>query len=396
MTRTLLICLIIATLAGCLQAGEETPDSLADLGFEASGQPHAPLSADTLDWPNFTGQTLQILDHGAFDFAFGDAAARFNELTGAEVTHFAAADTGSALNTAILEKGRPSYDILYGVDNALLTRAIDEGVFEPYTPQLADRVAAEHRFGPPGEWVATPVDFGFIALNIDSDHGTLDGGNTTLTDLFDVRENADLFVTQDPRTSTPGLGFLLITIDVFGEGTAYDWQDYWNDLFEGGVLVTPDWSSAYERHFPQGYGIYTDGHIGDRPVVTSYTESPAVEVYFESFSAEERAHVLLDHRGAPATFKQIQTMGILAGTPDLALAQAWIEFTLTDDFQSLAAPASAVYPVVPAVDHDAVYGDLDPQPGTFGTVDLTWRKIGQGLPGWLADWTDLCEAHGCA
>lgn len=387
-------------LSACVdEAGSQT---LADLGFTATGTPDQPLAAGSLGWPDFTGRTLDILDHGAFDFAFPDAKARFEALTGAHVRHVAAEDTGSALNRAILEKGRPTFDILYGIDNALMTRAVDAGVFTPYTPQLAGRVPADVVFfaEPSGDpqgapWPATPVDHGYIALNVDPDGPGL-ADAPPIADLFDVRGHASTFVTEDPRTSTPGLGFLLITVAVFGESGLYTWQDYWTDLFEGGVRVTAGWSEAYVTHFSGGYGVYEAGHLGDRAIVTSYSESPAVEVFFGSFGPDERGDVLLDHQGRPAVFRQVQTMGILAGTPDLDLAQAWIEFTLTDDFQALAAPASAVYPVVRAVDHNATYGDLDPEPGTFAVVALDWQAIGDGLPTWLSQWTALCEAHRCA
>lgn len=388
--------MLAVLLSGCFAA--DAPTTLADRGFVASGDAHTPLAAADLDWPDFSGRTLDILDHGAFEFAFGPAAERFAQLTGATVRHFGAADTGTALNQAIAERGRPTFDVFYGIDNALLLRAMQAQVLDPYTPQLADRVAPQYVFfdtdATGGIWPATPVDHGTIALNIDRDGPGMEG--VDIEDLFDLRAHANTFVTQDPRTSTPGLGFLLITVAVFGEGGPYDWQDYWRELFAGGVRVTPGWSEAYVTHFSGGYGIYEAGHIGDRAIVTSYSESPAVEVYFGSFGPEDRADVLLDHRGHAAAFRQVQTMAVLRGTADLDLAQAWIEFTLTDDFQELAAPYSAVYPVIPVVDHNATYGDLDPEPGTFDTVDLDWRTIGEELGRWLAQWTALCEAHRCA
>ena len=140
--------LIALACAGCV---DDEPDrrTLADLGFEIPAEmigPDRPLSATEIDWPDFTGRTLRILDHGAFDWAFAEAAPLFENLTGARVVHTAASDTGSALNTAVLEVGDPSHDILYGIDNALWRRAVEAGVFAPYTPVLAGRVPAERVF----------------------------------------------------------------------------------------------------------------------------------------------------------------------------------------------------------------------------------------------------------
>lgn len=402
MLRTLFATALLTALAfaGCLDFLEDRPfdGPLTDTDFAVPEDLDQPVDADDVTWPDLSGATLRILDHGAFA-AFDSAAERFEELTGAEVEHVEEADTGSALNRAILDRGDPQFDVLYGVDNALLLKAVTEDVFQRYTPQLAPLVADEFVFfgDLSAGWPATPVDHGYIALNMDHGHEAFgeDQRNTTVENLFDVRDHADLFVTQDPRTSTPGLGFLLVTIGVFGIDNAYDWEDYWDELLDGGALVTHDWGTAYERHFSGGYGQYTEGHLGDRPIVTSYTESPAVEVFFESFPADERADVLLTHQNRPAVFHQVQTMGVLKGTENRAVAEAWIEFTLTTDFQDLAAPENAVYPVVAGVSVDDVYGDLDPEPGTFGTIGMDWRDIGANLDGWLAAWTTLCERHDC-
>ncbi|HVM46324.1 MAG TPA: thiamine ABC transporter substrate-binding protein, partial [Candidatus Thermoplasmatota archaeon] len=320
-----------------------------------------------------------ILDHGAFG-AFKEAKARFEALTGAKVVQVSADDSGSVLNRAAREKGDPTFDVIYGIDNILWARAVEEGVFEPYRPLLADRIDPAYLFFEGDVWHATPVDHGFIGINVDEARL-----GARVEGLDDLRAHAREFVTQDPRTSTPGLGFLLVTIAHYGES---GWQAYWRDLFEGGVLVTSGWTEAYEQHFSGGYGADYGG-LADRAIVTSYTESPAYERYF---GREESA--LATPLVAPGTtFHQVQTMGIAKGTPNLAAAQAWIEFTLTEDFQALAAPGNAVYPVVRGVSTDDTYGDVDPEPGTFEPARIDAATIGRNLERWLREWTDLCERH---
>ncbi len=390
---TALAALLIAGLAGCVGQQAPAAETYADLGFD--GQ----------HWPRLDGQTLTILDHGAFA-AFGEAKEAFEALTGATVEHVSEDDTGSMLERARLEAGQPTFDIIYGIDNILLRQALDAQILEPYRPLLADRIDPDFVFFS-GAWHATPVDHGYIALNIDSQHPGLD--NVTLASLYDVRNHADLFVTQDPRFSTPGLGFLLITIARFGEFDAYDWRDYWRDLFAGGLLVTSDWSTAYEIHYSGGYGIWEEGHIGDRPIVTSYTESPAYEWYWDEVYPrrtgdwEPGGHYGSDPASLPrvflddeAVFHQIQTMAIARGTQNLAAAQAWIEFTLTDAFQELAAPGNAVYPVVASIDVASTYDGKDPQPTTRQLANLDYEEIGTKLERWVLEWTALCESHNCA
>ena len=426
MNKLLIATLLLVPFSGCLDLFSENDAPfdrpLDTLDFEA---PADAIDADDLTWPDLTGSTLDILDHGAFP-SCADAGARFTELTGAEVTCTSEADTGSALNRAVRDAGDPEFDIIYGLDNVLLHKAIEAGVLAAYTPQMHDRVDEDLVFFHDDHdhaWPATPVDHGYIALNVDHMHNLLDtheqdgcptpksttqtdGNLTAIEDLADVRAAACLFVTQDPRLSTPGLGFMLITIATYGEVAAnnpYDWLDYWEDLFVGGVRVTPDWSTAYETYYSGGYGIWSEGHVGDRPIVTSYTESPAYEWYYDMMADEADRRwqsnasllpsVVLD---GPSAFHQVQTMGILKGTPDLAVAQAWIEFTLTDDFQVHAARDLAVYPVVDTIDVDAIYGGVDPTPGSFETAELSYTHIGQNLDAWLTAWTDLCEQHDCA
>jgi thiamine transport system substrate-binding protein len=385
MNRPVALLLAILPLAGCLGAdGAGGSDaSYASLGFTGSDT----TGTDAAAWPDLAGRTLTVLDHGAFS-AFGDAARQFEALTGAKVVHVEADDTGSALNRAILERGSPSADVLYGVDNVLLLRAESSGILEPYTPLLSSRVAARHVFfDGAGPWPATPVDHGHVAVNFDRGSPAL--RNATIANLNDVRDHAGQFVTQDPNTSSVGLGFLLATVATYGET---GWLAYWESLFRSGVTVTPGWSEAYEQHFSGGYGADPSfGGKADKAIVTSYTQSPAYEAFYGR-PADQLAGVVTVPK---STFRQVQTMAILRGTDDLAAAQAWVEYTLTDHFQGLAAPGNAVYPVVDGIDVSPTYGGLDPDPATLEPAEFPYRTAGAMLPVWLSQWTDLCERHGC-
>ncbi|HVL88463.1 MAG TPA: thiamine ABC transporter substrate-binding protein [Candidatus Thermoplasmatota archaeon] len=370
---------IALLLAGCAAPPPRSPDPGPD---DVKGY-------DGTSWPRLSGVTLTILDHGA-PWGFEEAKQRFENLTGARVLQVQADDTGAALARAIREKGAPSFDVIYGLDNVLLARAEAEGILHAYKPFLADRVDARYRFFPDsGAWPATPVDHGYIAINWDPRHPDLREAH--LESLLDVRDHARLFVTQDPRTSTPGLGFLLATIATFPEGAPYDWKAYWRDLFSGGVVVTAGWTEAYEQRFSGGYGVDAGG-LGDKPIVTSYSTSPAYE-HFYGRPREDAASALVADN---ATFQQIQTMAILKGTRNLLAAKAWIEWTLTDEFQDMAAPLRAVYPAVPGVRVNGTFADLDPAPDTFVPARFEYRDLAQRLETWVRQWVDLCEAANCA
>jgi thiamine transport system substrate-binding protein len=404
--RTAWIALAAVTgslLAGCANpfAGDETPY------VEMEGYVRDTVGENGTHWPDLSGQTLTILDNGAFS-SRDEAVRRFENLTGVKVKVEQGGDTGSALKKLGDRRGDGTYDIVYGLDQAYLGKAQRLGLLRPYTPALADRVDRSFLFfGEAGTWPATPVDHGWVAINVDPHYrdrnGTDPFGGETVDSLAKVRKYADLLAVPSPVNSSPGLAFLLVTIATYGEnpdyGTPYyDWKAYWRDLLQGTtrrgatqppcILVTKDWTEAYEQHFSGGYGAPPDGKgLADKPLVVSYTESPAYEIHFGRDPAKA-AQLVLE---PGSTWHQVQTMAIANGTRNLAAAQAWIEYTLTDHFQGMRADPDGVYPVVAGIDTDAVYGEHDPDPGSFRPAHLDYHRITERLDGWLSDWRKLAE-----
>lgn len=388
--------LLLPVLAGCLGDGS---GAAGECPTTPARTPSAPVASDLTaprptngaykamgfdgtHWPDLHGSTIVILDHGAFDYVFGPAKEAFEALTNGTLEHIAAQDTGDALNRAIREKDAPSFDVVYGLDNAYLGKAVGANALGPYTPHLAGRVNASLVFfGGADPWPATPVDHGYIAVNVDPRAG-LD-----VPDLAAVCRAAGRFVTEDPRLSSPGLGFLLATIASYPEGSEYDWHDYWRDLLANGATVASDWTTAYTQHFTGGYGQYEDGFAGSKPLVTSYTTSPAYELYY---GATEQNGLVL----APgATFHQIETVAIAANARNRAGAEAFVEFTLTDAFQDLHAQFNAMYPVVDGIDVSKVYNGTDPAPGSFLPAAPYYTMVSANVERWVREWTDLYEAH---
>jgi thiamine transport system substrate-binding protein len=405
MKALLLAALLLApALAGCAGTPPPSQGPYQDLdGYERD-----PTGRNATKWPNLSNVTITLLDNGAFKFTFDEAAKQFKALTGITVKREDGVDTLDALNTLQRSNKNGRFDVIYGVDNMVLFQAVENGLLLEYKPALADRIDPNYVFFGNAPWFATPVDHGYVAVNYDSFHDELEDD---IDSLLRLRRYADQLVVPDPRKSSPGLGFLLVTIDAFGEAPAYspshyDWKAYWRDLLrgtdtdrdgdqqpEGCVLVVPNWTVAYEQHFSAA-GQWVGESLRDKPIVVSYTESPAYEAY-AGMDPDRIASVL---KADGTTYHQIQTMAIANGTKNLAAAQAWIEFTLTDFFQELAAPYSAVYPVVPSIDVSETYGGLDPTPGSFQAVRMSQATLAQkdakGVPNlqrWLAEWADLYQ-----
>ena len=260
--------------------------------------------------------------------------AEFEERYGARVSILLAGDAGSALNRAILAKGRPLADVLYGVDNAFLSRALEEGVFERYEPPALAGIAPELRLDASGH--ATPIDFGDVCVNYDAAYFDAAGvaPPQRLEELTDPAY-ADLLVVQNPASSSPGLAFLLATIGRFGEP---GYLDYWRELRANGVRVAPDWESAYFAEFSGGTST------GDRPLVVSYGSSPPFEVIYAETPIEAPTTGVMV--GGESCFRQIEFAGILAGTPRRELAERWIDFMLSPTFQAELPLNMFVFPVL--------------------------------------------------
>src|SRR6185295_2163159 len=121
-------------------------------------------------------------------------------------------------------------------------------------------------------------------------------------------------IIEDPRTSTPGLGFLLWMKEVFGEKAA----DAWRKLKPRILTVTPGWSEAY--------GLFTKG---EAPMVLSYSTSPAYHVIEEK---SERYKAALFSEGH---YIQIEIAGMIATSAEPELARKFLAFMMSPDFQDV-------------------------------------------------------------
>src|SRR6185295_2477008 len=72
-------------------------------------------------------QTLTVMTHDSF--AVSDTVVKsFEQANNAKVVFLKSGDAGAMLNKAILTKDAPLADVLYGVDNTYLSRALDAGI----------------------------------------------------------------------------------------------------------------------------------------------------------------------------------------------------------------------------------------------------------------------------
>jgi thiamine transport system substrate-binding protein len=311
---------------------------------------------------------LRLLTHDSFDVSTAVLEA-FTAETGIQVEIVPLGDAGSALNRVILTADDPEGDVLFGVDSTFLTRALDADLFLPYRAAGLEHVDASLI---PSDDRVTPIDFGDVCVNYDI-AWFADAGLEVPTDLASLADPtyAGLLAVQNPATSSPGLAFLLASIERLGEDAAFT---FWQRLRANDVLVTDGWSEAY-------YGAFTHASDGDRPLVVSYASSPPAEVLFAAEPTDTApTGVILD-----TCYRQIEYAGILASTSRADDARRLVDFLLSPAFQADVPLTMFVFPVR----NDVALPDVFTAHAVLPTRPLTMdpARIDAGREGWIERFT---------
>ena len=314
--------------------------------------------------------TVTLLTHDSFVVS-ESLLADFTKETGLTLEIITAGDAGAMVAGAVLAAGSPTADVLFGVDNTLVSRALSTGVFEPYSPSdlgaLEPALATDTADG-----LVTPVDYGDVCVNVDDSFFEENDvpPPTTLDDLI-APAYRDLLVVEDPGTSSPGLAFLLATIARYGD----DWKDYWTSLRENGVKVAGSWTDAYTGDFTAG------GGSGDRPLVVSYATSPPAEIVYaaDPKPTEPSTSVMTD-----GCYRQVEYAGVLAGAANPAGARAVVDWLISTPVQRDVPLSMFVFPARAGIALPDVFTQFAAT--VTRPLQLDSPTVADNLPAWLADW----------
>ncbi len=313
--------------------------------------------------------TLTVVTHDSFNLS-EELIAEFEEEHDVTVQLLPKGDAGSMLTSLILTKGNPEGDVAFGVDNTFLSRALDEGVFEEYESPARENVPENLR---PDSSFVTPIDFGYVNFNYDIawfEENDI-APPTTLEELL-LPEYEGLVVVSNPASSSPGLAFLIATVEYFGEDGYLDW---WQGMRENGLAVVDGWETAYYTNFTRAGG--------EQPIVLSYATSPAFEQMFADPPSEDSptANIL----PAGGVFRQVEYAGILSGTENREHAEAFIDFLLSVPVQEDIPGQMAVYPVnseAAVPDAFARFSEV-----TVPVAEVGPETIAANRQQWIDDWT---------
>ncbi|MEU9241099.1 thiamine ABC transporter substrate-binding protein [Streptomyces shenzhenensis] len=335
------------------------------------------LSACSSSGTEADSKTVTLVSHDSWAVS-KNVLQDFEKQSGYQVKVLKDGDAGQAVNKAILTKDNPQGDVFFGVDNTLLSRALDNGLFQPYEAKGLDRVgkayqldAAEHR--------VTPVDYGDICVNYDkayfSEHKLTPP--TSYADLVKPQYK-NLLVTENAATSSPGLGFLLGSAARYGDS---GWPDYWKKLQANGVKVVDGWEQAYNEEFSGSAG--GKKAKGDRPLVVSYASSPPAEVIY----GDPKPSTAPTGVATGTCFRQIEFAGLLSNAKNTKGGKAFIDFLVSREFQEDMPLNMFVYPVVEGASVPAEftkYGPAAKDPETMAPA-----KIAANRDQWVKTWTSL-------
>lgn len=262
--------------------------------------------------------TIYTYDSFAADWGPGPKIEQaFEAKCGCDVNFVALDDGVSILNRLRLEGGNSKADIVLGLDNNLMAEAKKTGLLTEHNVDMANTVL-------PNGWSDTtfvPYDYGYFAFVYNKEK--LANPPKSMKELVETHDDLKV-IYQDPRTSTPGQGLMLWMKSIYGDDVTQAWQK----LASKTVTVTKGWSEAYSMFLN-----------GESDLVLSYTTSPAYHLIAENDSKFATANFSEGH------YMQVEVAAKVKGSKNSELADKFMDFILSDEFQSAMPTGNWMYPV---------------------------------------------------
>ena len=333
-------------------------------GGPAGSTPASPASSPSAPTES---KTLTVVTHDSFALS-DELKKEFAASSGYTVKYVQPGDGGALVNQLVLSKDSPLGDVVYGIDNTFAGRALAEGVVTPYVPASLPASAGPLQADDSGR--LTPIDLGDVCVNADKKWFAAKklAIPATLDDLAKP-EYKNLLVVENPASSSPGLAWLTATVGAKGED---GYLDYWAALKDNGVKVVKGWTEAYSSEFSGSSGK------GSRPLVVSYSTSPAFEV--PKGGKESNTTALLQ-----TCFRQVEYAGVIAGAQNEVGARTFIDFLLTKQVQADIPGQMYMYPADSSVTLPkewTAHAPLAEQPFTVAAEPISAKR-----DGWIRDWT---------
>ena len=280
----------------------------------------------------------------------------FEEKHNADVEFVAVDSAATLLNKVILEGDTSKADIVLGLDMNLFDLAEQSELFTSHNINDINNL-----INLPLKWESdkfVPYNYGYFSFVYNE--ANLKTPPKSMDELINST-NARI-VIQDPRTSTPGLGLLTWMKALYGDKAG----DEWKKLNKKIISVTKGWTDAYYNFFM----------AGEADMVLSYTTSPAAHIMFE-----ERYDILA------TTFEEgnyitIEFAGILNNSQNKDLAIKFLNFMLSEEFQSVIPSTNIMYPVTNIRDLPEAFDKLN----VPNFIQMDPKEINKNKEKWIDEW----------
>ncbi len=263
--------------------------------------------------------TLTIYTYDSFTADWGPGPQikkNFEQICNCTLNWVAVNDGVALLNRLKLEGESTKADIVLGIDTNLVIEARKTGLFEQIRIGLPESKVIKH-------WKSDAfISFDYAPFAVIYDTEKMKKPPKSLDELVNGPADQKI-ILQDPRTSTPGLGFLLWMKSVYGDKADVAWKKLSRRI----LTVTPGWSEAYS--------LFTKG---EAPMVLSYVTSPAYHMIVEKSNRYQAAKFSEGH------YLQIEVAGLLRTSKNKKLAKYFFKFMVSAGFQDLIPTKNWMFP----------------------------------------------------
>ena len=279
----------------------------------------------------------------------------FEEKYSVNLELIAVDSAATLLNKVILEGSNTKADIILGLDMNLFNSAENSELFTAHNLNNINE-----KLNLPIEWnseIFVPYNYGYFAFVYNNKK--LKNPPKSMDELLNITDAR--IVIQDPRTSTPGLGLLTWMKILYGENA----QENWSKLNKKIISVTKGWTDAYYNFFM----------AGEADIVLSYSTSPAAHIMFEE-NYDISASIFKE-----GNYLSVEFAGILKSSKNKKVANIFLDFMLSDEFQKVIPSTNIMYPVTNIKLPDA-FNELEiPK-----ALQLNPKEINDYKVEWINEW----------
>tara|TARA_Y100000590_G_C15716517_1_gene1012087 strand:+ start:48 stop:1031 length:984 start_codon:yes stop_codon:yes gene_type:complete len=304
-------------------------------------------------------QKLTIYTYDSFVSEWGPGPIikeKFKKNYNIDLEFIAVDSAATLLNKVILEGNSTKADIILGLDMNLFDSASKSNLFSKHEIKNINT-----KLDLPIKWKSdffVPYNYGYFAFVYNNKN--LKNPPLSMNELIyapDIR-----IVIQDPRTSTPGLGLLTWMKAIYGDKA----QNKWKELNKKIISVTKGWTDSYYNFFM----------AGEADMVLSYTTSPAAHILFEN-NYDISASIFDE-----GNYISIEFAGILKTSKNKKIANEFIKFILSDDFQSVIPSTNIMYPVIKIDNLPDAYKNINKPKA----LQINPKEINDNKENWINEW----------